>query len=224
MGARAGRSGALPRRAGAAPRGDPVHRLRRPRRPPRARLPRRGRRVRDAGRRPAGRVRRPRDVIAREQYLDFFKGRMFRQTLLCHAGRRAPRADAATWSAACSPPRRRGRWARSARGASSSAARAARRITTDHDAVKAALVRARRRVAARRAGRRAGRRRGLRGAAARLRGQPRAAARVGAGDRGRAVRAAGRERAGAPAGRRRPAHHEPAPRERSRCPTSSAAA
>ena len=26
------------------------------------------------------------DPIAREQYLDFFKGRMFRQTLLCHAG------------------------------------------------------------------------------------------------------------------------------------------
>src|SRR5213076_3244771 len=27
----------------------------------------------------------PDDVIVREQYLDFFKNRMFRQTLLCHA-------------------------------------------------------------------------------------------------------------------------------------------
>jgi len=28
----------------------------------------------------------PDDVVVREQYLDFFKNRMFRQTLLCHAG------------------------------------------------------------------------------------------------------------------------------------------
>jgi SAM-dependent methyltransferase len=35
------------------------------------------------------------DLIAREQYLDFFKGRMFRQTLLCHAEveRREPTPD-----------------------------------------------------------------------------------------------------------------------------------
>ena len=27
---------------------------------------------------------RPDDAVVREQYLDFFKNRMFRQTLLCH--------------------------------------------------------------------------------------------------------------------------------------------
>jgi hypothetical protein len=35
------------------------------------------------------------DTVAREQYLDFFKGRMFRQTLLCPAGS-APREPVAT--------------------------------------------------------------------------------------------------------------------------------
>jgi SAM-dependent methyltransferase len=45
------------------------------------------------------------DPIAREQYLDFFKGRMFRQTLLCHAEaeRRAPTPDVVRGMLAASP-------------------------------------------------------------------------------------------------------------------------
>ena len=64
-------------------------------------------------------------VIEREQYLDFFKGRMFRQTLLCHAAaeRREPgpevvREMLATATPGASDGRRR---------ASSSAGRTARR-------------------------------------------------------------------------------------------------
>jgi SAM-dependent methyltransferase len=80
------------------------------------------------------------DVIAREQYLDFFKGRMFRQTLLCHAGvdRREPSGAVVRGMLAASPARPVGVLGpgtvefRGPRGAT---------ITTDHDAVKAALVR-----------------------------------------------------------------------------------
>jgi SAM-dependent methyltransferase len=79
------------------------------------------------------------DVIAREQYLDFFKGRMFRQTLLCHAGveRHEPTADVVRGMLAATPARPAGELGpgrvefRGPRGAT---------ITTDHDAVKAALV------------------------------------------------------------------------------------
>jgi methyltransferase-like protein/ubiquinone/menaquinone biosynthesis C-methylase UbiE len=45
------------------------------------------------------------DVIRREQYLDFLKGRMFRQTLLCHAAiepERTPRPEALEWLAVAS--------------------------------------------------------------------------------------------------------------------------
>jgi SAM-dependent methyltransferase len=79
------------------------------------------------------------DVIAREQYLDFFKGRMFRQTLLCHAGaeRREPGPDVVRDMLAATPARPAGDVGsgrvefRGPRGAS---------LTTDHEAVKAALV------------------------------------------------------------------------------------
>jgi len=79
------------------------------------------------------------DVIAREQYLDFFKGRMFRQTLLCHAGveRREPTGAVVRGMLAATPAQPVGELGpgrvefRGPRGAT---------ITTDHDAVKAALV------------------------------------------------------------------------------------
>jgi SAM-dependent methyltransferase len=78
-------------------------------------------------------------VIAREQYLDFFKNRMFRQTLLCHAGveRREPSGAVVRGMLAATPARPVGAVGpgrvefRGPRGAT---------ITTDHDAVKAALV------------------------------------------------------------------------------------
>jgi SAM-dependent methyltransferase len=80
------------------------------------------------------------DVIAREQYLDFFKGRMFRQTLLCHAGteRREPAPDVVRGMLASTPARPAGEVGpgqvefQGPRGAS---------LTTDHDTVKRALVR-----------------------------------------------------------------------------------
>jgi SAM-dependent methyltransferase len=80
------------------------------------------------------------DVIAREQYLDFFKGRMFRQSLLCHADaeRREPEPAAVRGMLASTPARPvgdvgRGRVEfRGPRGAT---------LTTDHEAVKRALVR-----------------------------------------------------------------------------------
>jgi SAM-dependent methyltransferase len=79
------------------------------------------------------------DVIAREQYLDFFKGRMFRQTLLCHGRveRREPSGAVVRHMLAATPARPVGAVGsgqvefRGPRGAT---------ITTDHDAVKAALV------------------------------------------------------------------------------------
>jgi SAM-dependent methyltransferase len=78
-------------------------------------------------------------VIAREQYLDFFKGRMFRQTLLCREGaeRREPSGAVVRGMLASTPARPVGEVGpgkvefRGPRGAT---------ITTDHDAVKAALV------------------------------------------------------------------------------------
>ena len=76
-------------------------------------------------------------------------------------------------------------------------------MTTDHDAVKRALVAARQGVAARRARRRADRPSGADVCETLLRAyavEPRGAAHLGAGDRGRAVRAAGRQRARASAG------------------------
>lgn len=48
------------------------------------------------------------DVLTREQYLDFLKGRMFRQTLLCHAERRlnrSPQPELLTRFSAASPAR-----------------------------------------------------------------------------------------------------------------------
>jgi trans-aconitate methyltransferase len=82
----------------------------------------------------------PTDPVAREQYLDFFKGRMFRQTLLCHAEAQ-PREPApvvvggmlATTAARPAGPADAGRVEfRSPHGAT---------LTTDHDGLKAALVR-----------------------------------------------------------------------------------
>jgi SAM-dependent methyltransferase len=80
------------------------------------------------------------DPVTREQYLDFFKGRMFRQTLLCHAEaeRREPapaavRGMLATTAARPQGPIGPGRVEfRGPHGAA---------LTTDHDGLKAALVR-----------------------------------------------------------------------------------
>jgi SAM-dependent methyltransferase len=80
------------------------------------------------------------DVIAREQYLDFFKGRMFRQTLLCHAGveRSEPAPAIVRGMLAATPARPAGEPApgrvefRGPRGGT---------LTTDHELVKRALVR-----------------------------------------------------------------------------------
>jgi SAM-dependent methyltransferase len=80
------------------------------------------------------------DTLAREQYLDFFKGRMFRQTLLCHDGaeRREPAPSVAREMLAATPARPAGEVGpgrvefRGPRGAT---------LTTDHDGVKRALVR-----------------------------------------------------------------------------------
>jgi SAM-dependent methyltransferase len=80
------------------------------------------------------------DPIAREQYLDFFKGRMFRQTLLCHAGaeRREPRPAVVRGMLAATLARPAGDVGpgrvefRGPQGAT---------LTTDHDALKAVLVR-----------------------------------------------------------------------------------
>jgi SAM-dependent methyltransferase len=76
-----------------------------------------------------------RDAIEREQYLDFFKGRMFRQTLLCRAETelREPSAGVVRGMLAASPAQKIGDDEfRGPRGAA---------LRTDHDAVKAALVR-----------------------------------------------------------------------------------
>jgi SAM-dependent methyltransferase len=81
------------------------------------------------------------DVIAREQYLDFFKGRMFRQTLLCHAEAepREPAAAVVRDMLAASPAQPQGDPSapgrvefRGPRGAT---------LTTDHEPTKRALAR-----------------------------------------------------------------------------------
>jgi hypothetical protein len=75
------------------------------------------------------------DPIEREQYLDFFKGRMFRQTLLCHDGAelREPGLEVVRTMLAATPaePVGDGEF-RGPLGAT---------LTTDHEAVKAAFVR-----------------------------------------------------------------------------------
>ena len=78
-------------------------------------------------------------LIEREQYLDFFKGRMFRQTLLCHADaeQREAGLDVVRGMLAASPAERAGESEgrvtfRGPHGAT---------LTTDHEAVQAAFVR-----------------------------------------------------------------------------------
>jgi SAM-dependent methyltransferase len=80
-------------------------------------------------------------VLEREQYLDFFKGRMFRQTLLCHAEAEPsePGPEVVRGMLATTPAKPAGDPAAAGRvefrgphGAS---------LTTDHEAVKRALVR-----------------------------------------------------------------------------------
>ena len=78
-------------------------------------------------------------LIEREQYLDFFKGRMFRQTLLCHedAELREAGLDVVRGMLAASPAERAGESEgrvtfRGPHGAT---------LTTDHEAVQAAFVR-----------------------------------------------------------------------------------
>ena len=74
------------------------------------------------------------DPVRREQYLDFLKGRMFRQTLLCRAERAstAARARPSLERLAVSSPARAG--AGRARAASCSRARRGSTLTTDHPA------------------------------------------------------------------------------------------
>ena len=80
------------------------------------------------------------DPIIREQYLDFFKGRMFRQTLLCHAGseRREPSPELVRGLLVATPARPVGDIGPGRvefRGPGGST------LTTDHNGVKAALGR-----------------------------------------------------------------------------------
>ena len=75
------------------------------------------------------------DPLEREQYLDFFKGRMFRQTLLCHAGAelREPGLEVVRGMLAATPAERVGEGEfRGPLGAT---------LTTDHEGVRAALTR-----------------------------------------------------------------------------------
>ena len=75
------------------------------------------------------------DPIDREQYLDFFKGRMFRQTLLCHADAElvAGGLEVVRGMLAATPAR--------PVGDGEFEGPLGARLTTDHEAVKAALVR-----------------------------------------------------------------------------------
>ena len=81
------------------------------------------------------------DPLAREQYLDFLKERMFRQTLLCHAAvaiDRTPRADRVAPLAASAPLR----WTEGEQpGQLRFAGPGGAHLTTDHPAVIAALQR-----------------------------------------------------------------------------------
>jgi SAM-dependent methyltransferase len=74
------------------------------------------------------------DTLAREQYLDFFKGRMFRQTLLCRAEVEPtePAARVVQGMLAASPVRAEGAAFVGPRGSS---------LTTDHEPLKRALAR-----------------------------------------------------------------------------------
>ena len=75
------------------------------------------------------------DPIEREQYLDFFKGRMFRQTLLCHAAaeRHEPGLEVVGEMLAATPAQPAGGGVfRGPHGAT---------LTTDHEGVRAALTR-----------------------------------------------------------------------------------
>ncbi len=80
------------------------------------------------------------DDIAREQYLDFFKGRMFRQSLLCHAGAATsrPGPEAVLGMLAATPARPVGE---AIAGRVTFAGPAGATLTTDHEGVKRALVR-----------------------------------------------------------------------------------
>ena len=83
------------------------------------------------------------DPIRREQYLDFLKGRMFRQTLLCRAEReldRTPRPNVLARLAISTPARPRGE--PDASGAVTFEGPTGSTIATDHALVRAALERA----------------------------------------------------------------------------------
>ena len=83
------------------------------------------------------------DLLAREQYLDFIKGRMFRQTLLCRAELaldRSPRPDAHR-ALLRSPPRRGPATPRSAMASVSFEGPTGATLTTDHPLVIKALGR-----------------------------------------------------------------------------------
>jgi SAM-dependent methyltransferase len=79
------------------------------------------------------------DPTEREQYLDFFKGRMFRQTLLCHADAELHDAglDVVRGMLAATPARATGE----TEGRTEFRGPLGATLTTDHEAVKAALVR-----------------------------------------------------------------------------------
>jgi hypothetical protein len=82
------------------------------------------------------------DPIRREQYLDFLKGRMFRQTLLCRAERdldRTPRPAVVERLAVSTPARARG--GPDAEGAVTFEGPTGSTLATDHPLVRAALER-----------------------------------------------------------------------------------
>ena len=120
------------------------------------------------------------DIIRREQYLDFLKGRMFRQTLLCHADeriQRSPRPSVIAELAVSTPAVRSDE-----SGATVFEGPTGSTLTTDNPPVIAAIEQAAARLAGSRLGARSRARRcALRRAPARLRREHGAAARPPAG-------------------------------------------
>ena len=150
------------------------------------------------------------DPVRREQYLDFLKGRMFRQTLLCRAELaidRTPRpavVERLAFSTQAQAASERGPEGLTFEGPTGST------LTTDHPLVIEALERAARTLArgglgprARRAEAPSRAHRAVRRAAAQLRRQPRRAPRPPAGADHDARRDPADQRARAPPGRRR---------------------
>ena len=163
------------------------------------------------------------DPVRREQYLDFLKARMFRQTLLCRAELaidRTPHPEVLEGLAVSTQAQPQGDPGPD--GAQAFAGPTGSTLTTDHPLVVDALEARRGRLARRGVGARparpagdAGRpRRAVRRAAAQLRRQPRGAPRRPTATDHDPGRGPAGQRPRAPPGPRRPDGDQPAPRQR----------